>query len=137
MSGTRYSELGMLQQIALSTDGPNAVGPTVYRAYTYASDGTYRLESAITDRDSKSPNNPDGNAYFGIHDEGKQIALDYASRAGYDSNIIEVKIPRADFEEHFARYVTSYDGRPNTQVVIPNTAFDLLNRYPRSRVGGQ
>ncbi|MCC5476870.1 RHS repeat-associated core domain-containing protein [Streptomyces barringtoniae] len=77
----------------------------------------------------------DGSAYFGMQDEGKQIALDYASRGNWDSNVIEVRIPKADFDEHFSRYVASYDGRPGAQVIIPHTAFDQLNKYPRSIVG--
>jgi hypothetical protein len=80
---------------------------------------------------------PDGNAYFVMREDGKQIALDYASRGGYDPNVIEVRIPRADFDEHFAGYRTSYDGRANARIAIPNTAFDMLNRYPRSLVGGK
>jgi hypothetical protein len=40
-----------------------------------------------------------------MQDEGRQIALDYASRGGYDSNVIEVQIPRADFDKYFAKYV--------------------------------
>lgn len=77
----------------------------------------------------------DGSAYFGMQDEGKQIALDYASRGNWDSNVIEVRIPRADFDEHFSQYVASYDGRPGAQVIIPHTAFDQLNQYPRSIIG--
>ncbi|MEU0860494.1 RHS repeat-associated core domain-containing protein [Streptomyces griseofuscus] len=77
----------------------------------------------------------DGSAYFGMQDEGKQIALDYASRGNWDSNVIEVRIPRADFDEHFSQYVAPYDGRPGAQVIIPHTAFDQLNQYPRSIVG--
>jgi len=76
----------------------------------------------------------DGRAYFGLHDRGKEIALDYASRGGYDSNVIEVIIPRDDFQRYFGNDVLGYDGVPNAQVAIPNTSFDILNRYSRTLV---
>jgi RHS repeat-associated protein len=79
---------------------------------------------------------PDGNAYFGMHDEGRQIALDYAGRGAYDGTVIRVRIPQADFDKYFSKYVTSYDGRPGAQIAIPNTVFDLLNSYPRLKVHG-
>jgi hypothetical protein len=77
----------------------------------------------------------DGSAYFGLGDKGKDIALDYASRGSWDSNVIEVRIPKADFEKYFSQYVARYDGVPDAQVIIPNTAFERLNQYPRSIVG--
>jgi len=79
---------------------------------------------------------PDGNAYFGMHENGKSIALDYAGRGGYDGRVVEVRIPRADFDQHFSRYVTKYDGQADAQIAIPNTVFDQLNQYPRFEVGG-
>jgi Pretoxin HINT domain len=39
---------------------------------------------------------PDGKAYFGLHDVGKEIALDYASRGGYDNAVISIRIPKDD-----------------------------------------
>ncbi|MGW1557705.1 polymorphic toxin-type HINT domain-containing protein [Streptomyces sp. NPDC002144] len=78
---------------------------------------------------------PDGRAYFGLADEGKTIALDYASRGGYDGGIVEIRIPKADFEQHFSQYVGSHNGVPGVEVAIPNTVFDRLNQYPRSLVG--
>lgn len=78
---------------------------------------------------------PDGRAYFGLSDEGKTIALDYASRGGYDGGVIEVRIPKHDFEEHFSRHVGSHNGVPGVEVAIPNTVFGRLNQYPRSLVG--
>jgi hypothetical protein len=77
----------------------------------------------------------DGSAYFGIGDRGLQIAQDYASRANWDSNVLEVRIPKADFDQYFSDYVASYDGIPGAQAIIPNTAFDQLNQYPPSIVG--
>ncbi|MDT7783050.1 MAG: hypothetical protein QOF58_1469, partial [Pseudonocardiales bacterium] len=75
---------------------------------------------------------PDGRAYFGLNDTGREVALDYASRGGYDSAVLQVRIPLADFEKHFRQYVGSHNGVPNAEVAIPNTMFDLLNKYPRS-----
>jgi hypothetical protein len=84
--------------------------------------------------DPRREDYPDGRAYFGLHELGKDIALDYAGRGGYDSNLIEVTIPLGDFERYFGKDVRSYDGVPNAQVGIPNTSFDILNRYPRTLV---
>jgi len=84
--------------------------------------------------DPTSNTYPDGKAYFGLEDRGLTIALDYASRGAYDSQVIKVEIPRAEFELYFGRYVQAYDGVPRAEVAIPNTEFGALNRYPRSRV---
>lgn len=81
--------------------------------------------------DPRREDYPDGRAYFGLHDRGKDIALDYAGRGNWDSSVIEVTIPRDDFERYFGKDVRNYDGVPNAQVGIPNTSFDILNRYPR------
>ncbi|MFD4129991.1 putative T7SS-secreted protein [Streptomyces globisporus] len=74
---------------------------------------------------------PDGKAYFGLADEGKTIAFDYASRGGYDGGVIEIRIPKADFDQYFREHIGSHNGVPNTEVAIPNTLFDRLNQYPR------
>ncbi|WP_397428956.1 hypothetical protein [Pseudofrankia sp. BMG5.37] len=78
---------------------------------------------------------PDGRAYFGPHDEGREIALDYASRGQYDSAVIHIRIPKADFDRYFSQHVGSHNGVPGTEVAIPNTLFNILNQYPRSLVG--
>ncbi len=85
--------------------------------------------------DQKINSFPDGKAYFGLQDQGREIALDYASRAGgYDPNVIEIRIPAQDFVRYFESYVGSYDGIPAAEVAIPNTDFNILNRYPRNLV---
>jgi hypothetical protein len=82
--------------------------------------------------DPKQWGYPDGRAYFGMQDRGRQIALDYATRGGYDRSVVQICIPKADFERHFRAHVLDYDGVPDAQIAIPNTMFDILNRYPRS-----
>ncbi|WP_053170603.1 polymorphic toxin-type HINT domain-containing protein [Streptomyces sp. SBT349] len=77
---------------------------------------------------------PDGRAYFGLQDEGREIALDYASRGGYDSAVIRVRIPEADFGRYFSSYVGSHNGVPGVEVAIPNAQFEILNRYPRELI---
>ncbi|TLF92259.1 RHS repeat-associated core domain-containing protein, partial [Nocardia cyriacigeorgica] len=77
---------------------------------------------------------PDGRAYFGLGDEGLELARDYARRGGYDDNVLRVLIPREDFDQHFRQYVYSYDGKAVNEVAIPNTMFDILNRYGRDLV---
>ncbi|RMI45213.1 hypothetical protein EBN88_03490 [Streptomyces triticirhizae] len=77
---------------------------------------------------------PDGRAYFGLQDEGREIALDYASRGGYDSAVVRVRIPEADFDRYFSSYVGSHNGVPGVEVAIPNTQFEVLNRYPRELI---
>ncbi|MFJ6352732.1 SpvB/TcaC N-terminal domain-containing protein [Streptomyces sp. NPDC092046] len=74
---------------------------------------------------------PDGRAYFGLGEAGRMIALDYASRGGYDGTVIEVRIPRKDFEMYFRDNVGRHNGVPDSEVGIPKEKFDILNRYPR------
>ncbi|MDQ0933320.1 RHS repeat-associated protein [Streptomyces turgidiscabies] len=74
--------------------------------------------------------NPDGAAYFGLMDRGLGIAEDYARRGPYDGTVVEIKIPRADFDQHFEKYVGRYDGVPRAEVGIPKEMFGLLNSYP-------
>ncbi|GGS63856.1 hypothetical protein GCM10010259_60740 [Streptomyces daghestanicus] len=78
---------------------------------------------------------PDGSAYFGVEEKGKEIALDYASRGYWDSNVVQIRIPKADFDKHFAEDVAKYDGIPGAQAIIPKTKFEQLNKYPRSILG--
>ncbi|TQJ17751.1 RHS repeat-associated core domain-containing protein [Kribbella jejuensis] len=78
---------------------------------------------------------PDGKAYFGVHDQGKEIAFDYSTRGGYDLTVIRVSIPRADFDQYFSKYVQNYDGLENGQIAVPKEEFERLNQYPRSVVG--
>jgi hypothetical protein len=77
---------------------------------------------------------PDGRAYFGLHDIGKEIALDYASRGGYDNAVIHIRIPKAEFEQNFGRFVGKHNGVPNSEVSIPKEMFDQLNSYPRELI---
>ncbi|MEV6867420.1 DNRLRE domain-containing protein [Streptosporangium subroseum] len=75
---------------------------------------------------------PDGKAYFGLSDKGKEIALDYASRGNWDSTVIRIRIPKAAFEELFSKHVGSHNGVPNSEVGIPSTLFGALNKFPRT-----
>ncbi|UWZ34801.1 hypothetical protein Drose_26920 [Dactylosporangium roseum] len=91
------------------------------------------LDDGFTPDDFPGSGNgyPDGRAYFGLGDEGKAIAQDYASRGGYDGTVIHIRIPRADFDQHFAPHVGSHNGVPRTEVAVPNTMFGILNRFRR------
>ncbi|MFF5076327.1 polymorphic toxin-type HINT domain-containing protein [Actinoplanes sp. NPDC000266] len=86
--------------------------------------------------DFPGPDGPyqDGKAYFGLNEKGLEIALDYASRGAYDTAIIRVRIPKADFEKYFKQFIGNHNGVPNSEVAIPNTAFERLNQYPRSAI---
>lgn len=77
---------------------------------------------------------PDGRAYFGVGGTGRDIALDYASRGNWDSAIIRVRIPRGEFKELWGSrsFVSNHNGVPNSEVSIPNTMFDALNKFPRT-----
>jgi RHS repeat-associated protein len=72
---------------------------------------------------------PDGRAYFGVNDSS--IAQEYARTQGYDSNIIETRIPNDVFESTFKEHVSLYDGGPRMQIGIPRDLIPDLNRYPR------
>ncbi|MGV9235443.1 RHS repeat-associated core domain-containing protein [Streptomyces nigra] len=82
------------------------------------------------DYPGRTGQNPDGAAYFGLGDKGLDIAEDYAGRGVYDGKVVEIKIPRADFDKHFEKYVGRYDGVPRAEVGIPKEMFGLLNSYP-------
>jgi Pretoxin HINT domain len=92
------------------------------------------LKDGFTSEDFPGSGNgyPDGRAYFGLNEDGKTISLDYAGRGGYDGSVLQVTVPRADFEQNFAQYVGAHNGVPDTEVAIPNTVFNVLNQYPRS-----
>uniref|UniRef100_UPI001C0F2579 hypothetical protein n=1 Tax=Streptomyces tailanensis TaxID=2569858 RepID=UPI001C0F2579 len=74
--------------------------------------------------------NPDGHAYFGLGDKGLGVAEDYAGRGPYDGTVVEIKIPRADFDQHFDKFVGSHNGVPRAEVGIPKEMLGLLNSYP-------
>jgi RHS repeat-associated protein len=74
--------------------------------------------------------NPDGAAYFGLGDKGLDIAQDYAGRGVYDGTVVEIKIPRADFDQYFEKFVGRHNGVPRAEVGIPKEMFGLLNSYP-------
>lgn len=118
----------------------NGAGGSAVTIYKAPAKGT--TEKLLNDGFSKidfpgSGNSyPDGKAYFGLEDEGKIIALDYASRGGYDDRVLQIRIPKTDFDRFFRDYIGSHNGVPGVEVAIPNTAFDILNRYPRSLVDG-
>ena len=60
----------------------------------------------------------------------RNIAQDYARRGGYDGTVVEIKIPKADFEQHFREHVSSHNGVPNAEVAIPKELFGILNSFP-------
>ncbi|GAA4074731.1 RHS repeat-associated core domain-containing protein [Streptomyces shaanxiensis] len=82
------------------------------------------------DYPGRTGQNPDGAAYFGLGDDGLDIARDYAGRGSYDGTVVEIKIPRADFDKHFDKFVGSHNGVPRVELGIPKEMFGLLNSYP-------
>ncbi|MYS55858.1 hypothetical protein GTW46_38395, partial [Streptomyces sp. SID6013] len=72
---------------------------------------------------------PDGRAYFGVGDEGRDIAEQYAK--AYGEGIIEIQIPLDDYLMYFKHNVFKYEGGPAQEAAIPNYDLDLLNDYPR------
>jgi hypothetical protein len=67
----------------------------------------------------------DDSAYF---TRDRSVAEKYAQ--AYGEGVIEVVMPKRDFDAKFARYEYGYDGH-STQVVIPASQVSQLNRYPR------
>ncbi|MFJ8533268.1 hypothetical protein [Streptomyces sp. NPDC093591] len=43
---------------------------------------------------------------------------------------MEIKMPRADFDKHFDKFVGSHSGVPRAEVGIPKETLGLLNSYP-------
>ncbi|MFI0907077.1 DUF6531 domain-containing protein [Streptomyces sioyaensis] len=74
------------------------------------------------------PHDPymNGMAYFA---KERELADKYAKH--YGEGVIEVRIPKADYEQHFSGYEHRYEGGPLTELEIPNTAVERLNNYPR------
>ncbi|MGZ3142267.1 LamG-like jellyroll fold domain-containing protein [Lentzea chajnantorensis] len=69
---------------------------------------------------------PDGFAYFTTDQE---LAIKYALERR--SGVLQVKVPLADYVQHFQQFEKTYDGGPHTELPVPNTMFDLLNSYKR------
>ncbi|MFF5761917.1 DUF6531 domain-containing protein [Streptomyces tanashiensis] len=79
------------------------------------------------------PGGPDdpymnGLVYFA---KERELAEKYAPH--YGEGIIEVRIPRADYDARYAQYERPYEGGPLTELEIPNTVVEELNKYPRFR----
>ncbi|MFB7539371.1 polymorphic toxin-type HINT domain-containing protein [Streptomyces zaomyceticus] len=108
---------------------------TLYKA-PYKGDTERILTDGFDPADYPGSGNgyPDGRAYFGLNEIGKEIALDYSTRGGYDGTVIQVRIPKDDFEKHFSKYIGKHNGVPNSEVSIPKELFGRLNSYSISRV---
>ncbi|MFD3534628.1 DUF6531 domain-containing protein [Streptomyces sp. NPDC058664] len=79
------------------------------------------------------PGGPDdpymnGLVYFA---KERELAEKYAPH--YGEGIIEVRIPKADYDARYAQYERPYEGGPLTELEIPNTVVEELNKYPRIR----
>ncbi|MCS0602407.1 DUF6531 domain-containing protein [Streptomyces sp. LP11] len=79
------------------------------------------------------PGGPDdpymnGLVYFA---KERQLAEVYASH--YGEGVIEIKIPKGEYLERFAKHEHPYEGGPLTELEVPNTVVEELNRYPRIR----
>ncbi|MFF3400721.1 putative T7SS-secreted protein [Streptomyces sp. NPDC002659] len=51
----------------------------------------------------------------------------------YGEGVIEIKIPKADYDAFYARYEQPYEGGPLTELEVPNNVVEELNKYPRIR----
>ncbi|WP_338672158.1 putative T7SS-secreted protein [Streptomyces sp. SCSIO 30461] len=51
----------------------------------------------------------------------------------YGEGVIEIRIPKSEYEALFARYEKPYEGGPEIELEIPNTIVEELNKYPRER----
>lgn len=74
------------------------------------------------------PHDPymDGKAYFAKEQE---LADNYAKH--YKEGVIEVQVPRSEYDQTFRQYEKPYEGGPLTEVEIPNTEVEKLNDFPR------
>jgi hypothetical protein len=72
-------------------------------------------------------NFPGNGAYFARE---KAIAESYATH--YGEGVIETRIPRSVYEEHFAEHEMPYLGAPpGTELAIPPGKLDLLSQFER------
>ncbi|MEU3739222.1 DUF6531 domain-containing protein [Streptomyces sp. NPDC032198] len=72
---------------------------------------------------------PNGRAYFG---KKRDIAEKYAQ--SYGEGVIEIKIPKSEYDAKWAKYEQDYMDSPgDKELVIPNNVVEDLNQYPRIR----
>ncbi|WP_337045401.1 hypothetical protein [Emticicia sp. 17c] len=70
----------------------------------------------------------DGDAYF-AGPNSRHIAEEYAK--AYGEGILEVRIPKEIYNKTFRIFERPMGSRPGTELVIPQTAFPLLNSQVR------
>lgn len=60
----------------------------------------------------------------------KEIADSYATH--YGEGVIETRVPRGIYDEHFAQYEMKYLGTPpGTELAIPPHMLDVLSQFER------
>jgi RHS repeat-associated protein len=88
----------------------------------------YREEDFPGDPDGPDYIYPNGRVYFA---KERHIADKYAK--SYREGVIEIKIPKSEYDAKFARYEKDYEGGPDKELDIPNNVVEDLNQYPRVR----
>jgi len=71
----------------------------------------------------------EGSNGFAYFTRDRAVAEKYAR--SYGEGIIEVVVPKRDFDAKFARYEYPYEGGPLTELEIPINSVSQLNSYPR------
>ncbi|MFD1145582.1 DNRLRE domain-containing protein [Saccharothrix hoggarensis] len=69
---------------------------------------------------------PDGTAYF-----AKERGLADTYARSYGEGVIEVRVPRGDYDRLFRQFERKYQGGPLIELRIPADVVEKLNRYPR------
>ncbi|WP_330238533.1 putative T7SS-secreted protein [Streptomyces sp. NBC_00525] len=124
-----------LTYVVNPTTGSDALGlaPDYQSIYKAPQRGQGDIQETVGYRAEDFPGGPhdpymDGKAYFA---KEREIAEKYAKH--YGEGIIEIKIPREEYDLRFGQYERPYEGGPLTEIEIPNTSVEDLNHYPRVR----
>ncbi|WP_274578584.1 MULTISPECIES: RHS repeat-associated core domain-containing protein [unclassified Streptomyces] len=117
------------------TTGSDALGlaPDYQSIYKAPQRGQGDIQETVGYRAEDFPGGPhdpymNGKAYFA---KEREIAEKYAKH--YGEGIIEIKIPREEYDLRFGQYERPYEGGTLTEIEIPNTSVEDLNHYPRVR----
>jgi hypothetical protein len=98
----------------------------LYKAPQNAAIAARLLTVGFTVADFSQPGGDDS-AYLAKDD--KSLADAYAFH--YGAGVLEVTVPEDEYNANLRRYEHLYQGGPQIEVVVPHSAFPILNRYPR------
>jgi hypothetical protein len=98
----------------------------LYKAPQNATIAARLLTVGFTAADFSQPGG-DNSAYLAKND--KSLADEYAYH--YGAGVLEISVPEDEYNKNLQQYEYLYQGGPQIEVVVPHSAFPILNKYPR------